>query len=64
MVADGLLAGLLTAIALPMLFLPSENFERLYAAGFRDPDRWPCCSPSARRCRWSGDGGHPLPSWP
>ena len=37
MVADGLLAALLTAIALPMLFLPSENFERLYAAGFRDP---------------------------
>ena len=36
-VADGLLAALLTAIALPMLFLPSENFERLYAAGFRDP---------------------------
>jgi signal transduction histidine kinase len=37
LVADGLLAALLTAIALPMLFLPSENFERLYAAGFRDP---------------------------
>ena len=36
-VADGLLAVLLTAIALPILFLPSENFERLYAAGFRDP---------------------------
>ncbi len=36
-VADGLLAALLTAIALPMLFLPSENFERLYATGFRDP---------------------------
>jgi signal transduction histidine kinase len=36
-VADGLLAVLLTAIALPILFLPSENFERLYASGFRDP---------------------------
>jgi signal transduction histidine kinase len=36
-VADGLVAALLTAIALPMLFLPSENFERLYATGFRDP---------------------------
>jgi signal transduction histidine kinase len=36
-VADGLLAALLTAIALPILFLPSENFERLYASGFRDP---------------------------
>jgi signal transduction histidine kinase len=36
-VADGLLAALLTAIALPMLFLPSETFERLYAAGFREP---------------------------
>jgi signal transduction histidine kinase len=36
-VADGLLAALLTAIALLMLFLPSENFERLYATGFRDP---------------------------
>jgi signal transduction histidine kinase len=36
-VADGLLAALLTVIALPMLFLPSENFERLYASGFRDP---------------------------
>jgi signal transduction histidine kinase len=37
LVADGLLAALLTAIALPMLFLPSENFERLFATGFRDP---------------------------
>jgi signal transduction histidine kinase len=37
MVADGLLAALVTAIALPMLFLPSETFERLYATGFRDP---------------------------
>jgi signal transduction histidine kinase len=37
LVADGLLAALLTAIALPMLFAPSETFERLYAAGFRDP---------------------------
>ena len=36
-VADGLLAALLTAVALPLLFLPSENFERLYATGFRDP---------------------------
>jgi signal transduction histidine kinase len=36
-VADGLLAALLTVIALPLLFLPSENFERLYASGFRDP---------------------------
>jgi signal transduction histidine kinase len=37
MVADGLLAALLTVIALPMLFLPSENFERLFATSFRDP---------------------------
>jgi signal transduction histidine kinase len=37
MVADGLLAALLTLIAVPQLFLPSDNFERLYAAGFRDP---------------------------
>src|SRR5918992_2955583 len=37
MVADGLLAALLTLIAIPQLFLPSDNFERLYAAGFRDP---------------------------
>ncbi|HZA84817.1 MAG TPA: hypothetical protein VFC13_25630, partial [Actinomycetes bacterium] len=37
LVADGLLAALLTAIALPMLFLPSENFERLFGTGFRDP---------------------------
>jgi signal transduction histidine kinase len=37
-VADGLLAALLTAVALPLLFLPSENFERLYATGFRDPE--------------------------
>jgi signal transduction histidine kinase len=37
MVADGLLAALLTLIALPQLFLPSDTFERLYAAGFRDP---------------------------
>jgi signal transduction histidine kinase len=36
-VADGLLAALLTVIALPMLFLPSENFERLFATSFRDP---------------------------
>ena len=36
-VADGLLAALLTAIALPMLFLASENFERLFATSFRDP---------------------------
>jgi signal transduction histidine kinase len=36
-VVDGLLAALLTVIALPMLFLPSENFERLYGTGFRDP---------------------------
>jgi signal transduction histidine kinase len=36
MVADGLLAAVLTLIALPMLFLPSPNFERLYV-GFRDP---------------------------
>jgi signal transduction histidine kinase len=35
-VADGLLAALLTAIALPMLFLPSPTFERLHT-GFRDP---------------------------
>ena len=35
--ADGLLAALLTVIALPMLFLPSENFERLFATSFRDP---------------------------
>jgi signal transduction histidine kinase len=37
LLADGLLAALLTAIALPMLFLPSPNFERLYVP-FRDPD--------------------------
>jgi hypothetical protein len=37
MVADGLLAALLTVIALPMLFLPSENFERLFATSFRGP---------------------------
>jgi signal transduction histidine kinase len=36
MVADGLLAALLTLIALPMLFLPSPTFERLHI-GFRDP---------------------------
>ena len=50
-VADGLLAALLTVIALPMLFLPSENFERLFATSFRDRACWACCSPSARRCR-------------
>jgi Histidine kinase len=36
MVADGLLAALVTLIALPMLFLPSPTFERLHI-GFRDP---------------------------
>ena len=35
-VADGLLVGLLTVIALPQLFLPSENFDRLDIQ-FRDP---------------------------
>jgi hypothetical protein len=40
-VADGLLAALLTLLALPQLFLDSEYFERLDIPAAARAGRWP-----------------------